>query len=344
MAKLKKIILSDIMSTDDRNAGGKARNDVRDILKSDGFCEWTVFNRNLPGIIRAIQGVLSIKILTKRADADSCVVMQYPYNIKLTQLFIKELNRLQNKGGHIVLLIHDIYYLRDDQKYDKDQLKQMEIDIFNKANNLIVHNDKMLNKLASDGVKTPMTSLGIFDYLADKNHRMQKDGDEISVVYAGSLNKDKSTFLYKWVPSDDISVLLYGVSDDTLPTVYVYKGSAKPEELVSKLDADYGLVWDGNSIDGCDGNFGDYLKYNNPHKASLYLAAGIPLIVWKESAIADFVKDNGVGVCISSLNDISRLPRCTSDEYKYMSDNAKRISERIRTGSYLKKAICEVIK
>lgn len=344
MAKLKKIILSDIMSKDGRNAGNKARNDVRDILKSEGFVEWVVFNRNLPGIIRAIQGVLSIKMLTRRADADSCVVMQYPYNIKLTQLFIKELSRLQSKGGRIILLIHDIYYLRDDQKYDKDQLKQMEIEIFNKANHLIVHNDKMLNKLASDGVKTPMTSLGIFDYLADKNHRVQNGGNKISVVYAGSLNKDKSTFLYEWVPSDEIDVSIYGVSDDILPAVYDYKGSMKPEELVCKLNADYGLVWDGNSIDRCEGNFGDYLKYNNPHKASLYLAAGIPVIVWKESAIADFVKDNGVGVCISSLNDISDLPKCTSDEYKAMLINAKNMSESIRVGAYLKKAICEVIK
>lgn len=56
------------------------------------------------------------------------------------------------------------------------------------------------------------------------------------------------------------------------------EGSYMPEELPEKLEAKYGLVWDGLEITSCEGTFGQYLKYNNPHKFSLYMAAGIAVI------------------------------------------------------------------
>ena len=34
-------------------------------------------------------------------------------------------------------------------------------------------------------------------------------------------------------------------------------------------------MWDGPSPDTCAGVYGAYLRYNNPHKTSLYLAAGL---------------------------------------------------------------------
>ena len=34
----------------------------------------------------------------------------------------------------------------------------------------------------------------------------------------------------------------------------------------------------------------DYLRINNPHKTSLYLACGIPIITWNKAAIAQYVR------------------------------------------------------
>lgn len=62
----------------------------------------------------------------------------------------------------------------------------------------------------------------------------------------------------------------------------IWHGSFKPEESPEHLQG----VWDGDSVDTCAGNTGAYLRYNNPHKTSLYLACGMPVIVWKEAAIA----------------------------------------------------------
>lgn len=58
-----------------------------------------------------------------------------------------------------------------------------------------------------------------------------------------------------------------------------YKGSFHPDVLPGILEGDFGLVWDGISAQSCIGNTGEYLKYNDPHKTSLYIASGIPVIV-----------------------------------------------------------------
>ena len=56
------------------------------------------------------------------------------------------------------------------------------------------------------------------------------------------------------------------------------------------MEGNWGLVWDGNSIDTCSGNFGEYLRLNAPFKFSLYLAAKRPVVVWRESAMAEYVR------------------------------------------------------
>ena len=50
------------------------------------------------------------------------------------------------------------------------------------------------------------------------------------------------------------------------------------------------------------------MRFNNPHKLSLYVALGLPVIVWREAAIAEFVLKQGIGITVSDLlelNDIS---------------------------------------
>lgn len=62
-------------------------------------------------------------------------------------------------------------------------------------------------------------------------------------------------------------------------TTYHTKESLAAEELPGALVQSFGLVWDGNSMDTCTGNYGSYLRINDPHKVSLYLSSGLPIIV-----------------------------------------------------------------
>ena len=102
------------------------------------------------------------------------------------------------------------------------------------------------------------------------------------------------------------------------------------------------MVWDGAVAETCGGNTGEYLRYNNPHKASLYLSSGIPVIIWKESAIADFVLSHKAGIAVSSLFELEDAIRAVSaEEYAEMQSNAAKLSEKLRSGYYFCKALDE---
>lgn len=120
---------------------------------------------------------------------------------------------------------------------------------------------------------------------------------------------------------------------------YIYNGSFDPDELIEHINGTYGLVWDGNSGYDCTGNYGCYLRYNNPHKASLYIAAGLPIVVWSKSALAELVKEKGLGVCIDSLRELSALPCPSSDLYITMKENVDMLGKQIREGEMLSAAI-----
>jgi glycosyltransferase involved in cell wall biosynthesis len=122
-------------------------------------------------------------------------------------------------------------------------------------------------------------------------------------------------------------------------------GFMKSEEFISNVDGDFGFVWDGDSMDTCSGSFGEYLRWNSPHKVSLYLRAGLPIIVWNEAAVAPIVKSEGIGICISKiaeLNDI--LQSVTPEEMQKMRKNVSRISKDLSNGAFFSKAVAEGIR
>ena len=85
---------------------------------------------------------------------------------------------------------------------------------------------------------------------------------------------------------------------------------------------------------------GKYLKYNNPHKTSLYLASGIPVIIWKEAAMADLINEKQVGLVVDSLEDISdKFRKLQEEEYTKLKKNAEKLGKQLRTGAMLKTAI-----
>ena len=112
------------------------------------------------------------------------------------------------------------------------------------------------------------------------------------------------------------------------------------DDFIKQVHGNFGLVWDGDSLEECHGDFGSYLKYNTPHKASFYLRAGLPIIVWKESAIAPLVEEMGVGFAINSLKELpGRLAGISEEEYAGMLAQTKLITIAINNGENLKKAI-----
>ena len=120
------------------------------------------------------------------------------------------------------------------------------------------------------------------------------------------------------------------------PTNAEYKGIFPADELVHQLEGSFGLLWDGGDIQNCTGHYGEYLTYNSPHKLSLYILAGMPLIVPETSASALLVKQYGIGITIKQLSDIEYAINTINDaDYKLMVENTRSLAKDISNGNRL---------
>ena len=78
---------------------------------------------------------------------------------------------------------------------------------------------------------------------------------------------------------------------------------------------------------------------------SLYLAAGLPVIIWSEAAQAEFVIKEGVGFTVNSLSEIpKKLQAITKDNRVELMRNVDRISHKVRAGFYTRKALDAALK
>ena len=332
----------ELTEEDKKNATSKAREDIKEIFKLNGFCI-------LPKIITAKKSktiigkfFLNIKSLfewmrfisTKNFCRNDIVCIQYP-TINYPFGFSYILQSMQKKNIKILAIIHDLNSIRypNFKSYKKKEIKTLDsFDI------LIDHNLKMRNKLKVLGIKHPhIVDLELFDYIS-KRTDLYENKIDVDVVVAGNLSKSKSGYLYH-LPKN-LTFGLYGLNYEGNCNNVLYYGAFSPDELPNMLHGRFGLVWDGPSNTTCEGNYGEYLKINNPHKVSLYLASGIPIIVWNQSAIADFVKKYECGISVSSLSDISLyLDSIDKLQYEKMLANSRILANKVRNGEFTKKAL-----
>ena len=254
--------------------------------------------------------------------------------------------KAQKKGVKVHFIIHDLEVLRY-ANLDTVPLKHkirvqiQESGLLGAADGIIAHNPIMKSVLVDKGIaEDKIVSLGIFDYLIPNFQEKSGQTKDQPMIVAGNLAQEKAGYLYA-LPAEP-AYNLYGVGFDETRALAneTYFGSFLPDELPAALEGGFGLVWDGDSAETCSGVFGEYLRYNNSHKASLYLASGFPLVVWKQSALSHFVLEKGCGIAVESLHDLKETIDNLSDaDYQDLVDNAKRVGQEIRDGHYLKTAL-----
>lgn len=353
----------DVIKTKKNNAAKKAPADIAQIC-----CDMGLKALKMPSIpydrsmtyqkfwMLTVWAWALLRIGWRLKEKDILLIQHPLYGTKLLTRFIPWIKK---KGVGMIALIHDLNIVRVAAEEGNTHNKSVELQdytILKLFDFIICHNSKMLEYLASHGMeRNKLISLGIFDYLCEKPHDNQKKDQNglNTVVIAGNLLPEKSGYIYELCNSINensiYKLFLYGngfCNDLTHKNEKVeYKGSVSPELLPEELKYDFGIVWDGNTISTCAGHTGNYLRYNNPHKTSLYLAAEIPVIVWDKAAIAEFVQQNAVGVTVSSLEDIKDLFSNLSDaDYEMMKNNTRKIAEKIRKGYYFRKAYEEAVK
>jgi hypothetical protein len=175
-------------------------------------------------------------------------------------------------------------------------------------------------------------TIDLFDYPINGTVPHREYSTNIS--FAGNIAKAK--FVYSIQKTQGLHFNVYGTGYNAAFNVtngFSYKGVFKPAQLPAELEGSFGLVWDGDSFD----TGAVYLKYNTPHKLSLYLAAGLPVIVWEKSAVAAMVKEKNIGIIINQLIETEeKVKAMTVDEYNRMQQNVLLIGKQLRRGFYLK--------
>ena len=321
------------------DAGNKARLDIDCILKKNKFTPYLCLGQHKFGnLFDKIKYAFSMEYIKRIVKLFMLqrekIIIQYPvYSDRLTKRLIERIIH----RNEAILVVHDMNSLRCLGKKTLEEEK----DILNSAKLLIVHNEIMKKNLNRWGIKTNMVSLGVFDYLLEsvpnQVHRL-----EYPIVFAGNLGK--SVFLKKsvWMKDMGINISLYGPNycKDDYNDNFIYRGCLQPNEVPFKIQGSFGLIWDGDSIDTCSGAFGKYMKYNNPHKLSLYIAACLPIIVWKEAAIAKFVEKEEIGFCVSKISDISsKIKKLDIEEYNKYLSNLKKLQYKVINGEFTNAAL-----
>jgi hypothetical protein len=337
MNKMNKLVFTVEEYNGANNAGPKAKEDINKFLKDNDF---QILQKNFKvhsKFHKLIDYFFTIPNIFNNSENFEEIFFQYPTYSSF--LMRKLIPTLKSHSKRLYFIVHDIESMRlfpNDENYLAG-----EVSLLNLTDGIIVHTKQMKSWLRNKGVKVPIVILKIFDYdnpvPINKNIKYNQ-----TVCFAGNLSK--SSFLEKLSLSRG-KLEVFGPNPSSYGRGINYNGQFSPDELPKHLEQNFGLVWDGNKTDTCSGKYGEYMKYNAPHKVSLYLSSGIPVIIWKKAALASFIEENKLGFTINNLNELDdKLMSLSQEQFVTYKKNVESIAEKLRKGFFIKQAVNEIEK
>lgn len=325
----------------DRNASLKAPEDIEKIFSSS-FGKTIRLYKTEKKIIKNWQCVITFLYLKIRAlffGKSEILVVQTPLYPRRP---FDELLPFRLGYKRKIAIIHDLDSIRFFP--DDINIKSKEIESLLQYDAIICHNDVMKKWLINNGITAPIIPLFIFDYLSENVSKEKKQINGHSIAFAGNLQK--SVFIKELSGISAYKLFLYGNTPNyKLGENTHYEGSYSAEELPSVLQGSFGLIWDGEDTNTCTGLNGNYMKYNNPHKLSLYVASGIPVITWKKAAIAEFIIKNDIGICVDDLHEIDTVLNDLSEtRYNELLGNVSKIQKEVLDGNFIKNALRKAVE
>ncbi len=325
------------------SAGGKAKSDIEATLEGMGYRNIGMKRTTRPGMVadffRNLAGVAKAAVCMPRGGV---LVLQYPMKKYFGFLcFAAHLN-----GTKVVAVIHDLGSFRRKRLTPAKEVKRLNL-----CDYIVAHTPAMREWLLRNGCKREVGTLKVFDYLSRSVNASRAgdgpaEGEGYVVNYAGQLAPKKNAFLYQMAPYvNTFRMNLYGggfageVAGDSKGRI-VNMGFKASEDFIAQTAGDFGLVWDGDSLDDCTGDFGVYLAWNAPHKISFYLRSHLPVLIWEGAAMAPFLVEKGAGMAVGSLRDLDGILSSLSRErYDEMKRNAIALSGQLSEGYYARAAV-----
>jgi hypothetical protein len=313
--------------------GGIGNRDFEKVLLKNGFSPILFpYQQSFTIIAKVVRFFNLIKFLLA-LPADSILIFEWPLYAKMYIKLVSYILKYK-KSIKLICFITDINGLKD----ANDKLLEDEKSFFKQFKYFIVHNEKMRTWLSSFHTNAKISCIDFFDFLATPNTVLPQKTNE--VAFAGNLFK--SEFINELNKVIEVQFHLYGKLGNNIkpPSNVQYHGVFTPYDLPQQIKGSYGLVWDGDSVDGSTGVFGEYIKYISPHKLSLYILAGLPLIAHTSSASAELINKYKIGIVVDSLINLNEhLISVTDSDYKNMQEACKALALKISSGGCITEAI-----
>lgn len=238
-------------------------------------------------------------------------------------------DRIKAYGGKVVFFIQDVPPIQFENNYF---LMPYFIDMYNKAELVIVPSERMYQRLVEEGLtvkKYVVQKMWDFNVHMD----LHTPSFERKLYFLGDVSR--FPFFQNWQFNTPLHVFGNHKSDYDYSKVHFGGWLNKTELLLELSKGGFGLVW-GNQENPKDEP--DYYKMNCSYKLASYLSAGIPVIVPDYLSNSDFVKENNIGFVVSSLEEADQvIQECSEEKYSEIVSNVKKVQYLINNGYFTKK-------
>ena len=264
--------------------------------------------------------------------AGDLVVVQFPTWNELA--FDHALvQHLRQKQCRLALFVNDVPFLMFEST---SALIQEYVTIFNQADLLIVPSEALYQQLQSYGVRVDRYVVQeMWDYIQPFSLDQPKFSRQVH--FAGI--PEKFRLEKEWPLAYPLTI--YGeASEENQHPAFNFQGWLAQEDLMRRLSrGGFGLVWGGS-----EGPWHDYYHYNCIYKLSTYLAAGIPVLIPEDIGQKDLVVDNGLGIAVSSLDELPDLLENFSQvNYQKLLANVADFNLLIKNGYFTQKLLVETV-
>jgi hypothetical protein len=315
--------------------GGQGYVDMERILEQEGYMPCRLEeNGGRSRILNFRKRFLQLRRIVKNASKADEWVFIFPVYGRMNRWLLR---RLQRKSCQLIGIVADIDGLKDAE----EGILREDIAFLSKLPKLVVHNQAMSDWLVSVGCKADMAKLEFFDFLQRPSAASR--GLENKVAFAGNLAKSRFLLDPSISDLDDIQIAVYGpgleISSPLQKNLH-FKGTYDPSDLIEKLEGSFGLVWDGDSWQSPGGPLGHYMAYITHHKISLYILAGLPILIPRMAGAAPRVEQYGIGIVFDNTADIpAAIKKLSEESYQAMRQNMVKLAEQLSKGQQLRNAL-----
>lgn len=266
------------------------------------------------------------------------VIFQSPTwnGIVFDEKFIRRLGAY--RGLKKIFFIHDIPPLMFEENC---WLLKRYISLYNHADLIVLPSENMADILRNEGLAVPKIIVQrMWDCPVSVdfsiNPRFRK-----AVNFAGNANMDKFSFVKRWGYEDVKMIVTAGENDwNHGENIELMGWFNDQNRLANALRANggFGLLWTENET------WKEYMKLNACYKLSLYIAAGIPVIVPDSISEANTIVRKNLGFAVTTLDEaVDKVESITEEQYGQMIKNVAEFGELVRGGFFTKKLLTDAV-